>query len=239
MFDLDGTLIDSSLDLCLSVNAAMAHVGAAELPHERITGYIGDGAATLVRRALGQSDGSQPLPEHRLEHQERFKRAFSYFLAYYREHKLDNTKLYPGVLNALHEIGALHPSIPMAVLTNKPVNPSRQICEGLGLKPYLFAIYGGDSFPEKKPDPVGLLTLMSEARALWGAKGVSVDDLLPKGVVMVGDSEVDVLTAKRAGAGSLGCRYGLAPYLLERSCPDLLCGSPDEWPALLKLRKPA
>lgn len=235
VFDLDGTLIDSSLDLCLAVNAAMDHVGAPQLPHQLIAGYIGDGAAMLVRRALGDPGDLDSADEHRNLHQQRFERAFSGFLEFYREHKLDNTRAYEGVLLSLGAIRSRNPFLPMAVLTNKPVNPSKEICRALHLEPYFFANYGGNSFETKKPDPTGLLTLMDQARQLWRTRDRSPEDLTPQGVVMIGDSEVDVLTARRAGARSLGCRYGLAPHSLELAHPDLLCDTPAQWPELLGL----
>ena len=235
VFDLDGTLIDSSLDLCLAVNAAMEHVGAPLLPREVITSYVGDGAAMLVRRALGDPGDLDSAVENRSGQTERFEAAFRAFLDFYRDHKLDNTRVYEGVLSSLAAIRTRQPHLPMAVLTNKPVNPSREICDALGLAPFFFANYGGNSFASKKPDPLGLLTLADEAKVLHRARGIPANDLLLEGVVMIGDSETDVLTARRAGARSLGCRYGLAPHTLEAAHPDLICNSPAEWPALLGL----
>ena len=132
VFDLDGTLIDSSLDLCNSVNAALAHVGKPSLPNALIASYIGDGAAMLVRRALGDPGDLDAL--HPSDGDDLFRRTFEFFLTYYRAHKLDNTYCYDGVLDALTHIRARHPHLPMAVLTNKPVNPSRDICRALGLE---------------------------------------------------------------------------------------------------------
>ncbi len=235
VFDLDGTLIDSSLDLCLALNAAMEHVGAPQLPCEMITGYVGDGAAMLVRRALGDPGDLDTASGNRSVQNLRFEAAFHHFLEFYREHKLDNTRVYEGVLSSLTAIKTRHPHLPMAVLTNKPANPSWEICDALGLAPFFFANYGGNSFPTKKPDPKGLLTLADEARALHRARGVPASELPMEGVVMIGDSETDVLTARRAGARSLGCRYGLAPQTLESCPPDLFCSSPMEWPAVLAL----
>src|ERR1700738_3114697 len=117
VFDLDGTLIDSQKDLSNSVNAMLAHLGKPELPHAVIAGYIGDGASMLVRRALGDPEGDQHDEEYVTE-------ALTFFLGYYRIHKLDFTFVYPGVVDALEAIHAAHPNLPMAVLTNKPVNPS-------------------------------------------------------------------------------------------------------------------
>ncbi len=164
VFDLDGTLINSSLDLCNSVNAAMQGVGKGTLPNAVIATYIGDGAAMLVRRALGDPgdlDAANPSAGDAL-----FHRAFEFFLEHYREHKLDNTRCYDGVLDSLRAIRERNPQLPMAVLTNKPVNPSRQICDALALSPFFFQNYGGNSFTTKKPDPEGLLTLMREAQEL-------------------------------------------------------------------------
>lgn len=226
VFDLDGTLIDSSLDLCNSVNATLSHVGRPTLPNNLIASYIGDGAAMLVRRALGDpGDADSPDPAGN----QLFINAFDYFLRYYHEHKLDSTYVYPGALEALTAIRSRHPSLPMAVLTNKPVNPSRAICEALGLSPFFFQNYGGNSFPTKKPDPLGLRTLIAEASTLTATPITAAE------TIMIGDSDVDVLTARRIGALSLGCTFGLAPHALALAQPDLVADSPSEWPAVLCL----
>src|SRR5215472_18005928 len=97
IFDLDGTLIDSQLDLIHSINAMLWHFGKAELPGEAIATYVGDGAPMLVRRALGDPEDERFVQE-----------ALSYFLAYYREHKLDNTRAYDGIREALESIRQSH-----------------------------------------------------------------------------------------------------------------------------------
>src|ERR1700761_6348873 len=107
IFDLDGTLIDSSLDLCNSVNAAMLGVGKSTLPNALIESYIGDGAAMLVRRALGDPgdvDAANASAGDALFHW-----AFELFLDHYREHKLDNTRCYDGVLDSLLAIRQRNP----------------------------------------------------------------------------------------------------------------------------------
>jgi len=227
VFDLDGTLIDSSVDLCNSVNAALAHVGKPALPNALIASYIGDGAAMLVRRALGDPndlDSQSPTAGNPI-----FEQAFEFFLRYYHEHLLDNTRTYPGVLEALQAIRDAHPLLPMAVLTNKPVRPSQTICDALGLTPFFFQNYGGNSFPTKKPDPEGLLTLIAEASALAGSMITAAETM------MIGDSDVDVLTARRAGTRTLGCTFGLAPHALAAAEPDLLAHHPSEWPGAVSL----
>jgi phosphoglycolate phosphatase len=206
LFDLDGTLIDSERDLADAVNAMLVKYGRKELPIDVIGTYIGDGAPMLIRRALGDPADREFLQE-----------ALNYFLLYYREHKLDSTCLYGGIREALQQIAAHNAvSRQMAVLTNKPVRVSRDILNGLGLGSSFFQVYGGNSFDTKKPDPLGANTLISEA-------GVS-----PEETVMVGDSQVDVLTARNAGIWSVGVTYGFAPRTLEQVVPDVLVDTPAE-----------
>jgi phosphoglycolate phosphatase len=216
VFDLDGTLIDSVADLAQSVNAMLQHYSRPPLPQEVIGSYIGDGASMLVRRALGDPDDDEFV------HQ-----ALAFFLGYYHSHKLDNTYIYPGVLDALRTLQTAWPAPPaMAILTNKPVRASRDICDALGLSEFFFNIYGGNSFHTKKPDPHGLNALIKEAA------------VLPAETLMIGDSDVDVLTARNAGAWSLGCTFGLAPHTLESAPPDILVDAPSEWPLALGFPQP-
>ena len=226
VFDLDGTLIDSQVDLANSINAMLAHLGKPELPHAVLLGYIGDGATMLVRRALGDPEGDV--------HDEQYvNEALEFFLAHYRVHKLDFTYVYAGVAEALAAVRAEWPGIAMAVLTNKPVGVSREICAHFGLNRYFFQVYGGNSFHTKKPDPAGLLALMAEASALDGADAAA-GAITAGGTVMIGDSEVDILTARNCGARSIGCSYGLSPQSLAAAPPDALVASPAELPAALK-----
>jgi phosphoglycolate phosphatase len=229
VFDLDGTLVDSQLDLANSINATLTHFGKPELPLATVAAYIGDGASTLVRRALAHSHliASQPDP-----HDVAFvEQALAWFLDYYRLHKLDHTYVYPGVIDALTTIRQIHPALPMAVLTNKPIAPSRTICDHLGLSPFFFQIYGGNSFATKKPDPQGLLQLIAEACALDPAQ----PPIKPHKTVMIGDSHVDIETAHAAGTRSLGCAYGLSPVTLAAAKPDLTVEHASQWPAALGL----
>ena len=223
VFDLDGTLIDSQVDLANSINAMLMNLGKPELPHAVLLGYIGDGARMLVRRALGDPEGD-------VHDEEYVNAALEFFLAHYRIHKVDFTTVYAGVAEALAAIQAAWPGIAMAVLTNKPVGVSREICAHFGLDRFFFQVYGGNSFHTKKPDPAGLLTLMAEASALDGAGAA----IAPGETVMVGDSEVDILTARNCGARSIGCSYGLSPQSLAAAAPDVVVDSAVEWPAALK-----
>ncbi len=218
VFDLDGTLIDSAQDLCNSVNAALEHVALGPLPDPTIASFVGNGAAMLMRRALATADGIAPEQVQSAQ----FNAAYGYFLAYYREHKLDFTYVYEGVLEALAALRQLHDdpdgvARSMAVLTNKPVGPARGICAGLGFADYFVQIYGGDSFSAKKPDPMGLRALMQETGAA------------PEETVMIGDSTVDVQTARNAGTWALGCDFGFGPRNLMETPPDIVVDSATEW----------
>jgi phosphoglycolate phosphatase len=226
VFDLDGTLIDSAQDLCNSVNAALGEFGYAPLPDPAVAGFVGNGAPMLMRRSLAMACGITPeqVDENLLTD------AYAYFLKYYREHKLDFTYAYEGVVEALAALKELHDAPggtprTMAVLTNKPVRPARGICEGLGMADYFLHIYGGDSFPVKKPDPLGLRTLMEETSAS------------PDETVMIGDSKVDVETARNAGAWSIGCAFGFGLPTLTAIKPDVLVDRAADWTAALSSAK--
>ncbi len=222
VFDLDGTLIDSRIDLCNSVNATLAHFGKPELPEAVISSYIGDGASILVRRAIGDPEGD-------IHDEEYVNEALTFFLNYYRIHKLDYTFLYPGVLESLEAIRAAYPETLMAVLTNKPVNPSRDICAHFGLSRFFFQNYGGNSFHTKKPDPHGLVSLIAEAAVISGHA------ITPSETIMIGDTDIDVLTARNCGARSIGCAFGLKPHSLVDAPPDHLADSPEDWLRILNI----
>jgi phosphoglycolate phosphatase len=202
IFDLDGTLIDSKRDLALSVNAMLLAMKRVELAHETIFGHVGNGAPTLVKRALGEgaSDGEA-------------EEGLKYFLAYYREHMLDNTVTYAGVREGLEGLVREGKGSAMAVLTNKPVVFSKAILEGLGLAPYFKFVYGGNSFERKKPDPMGVEILLRD----FGAT--------PREAMMVGDSDVDVRTARNAGIWACGVSYGLGMQGMRAHPPDLMVDS--------------
>jgi len=204
IFDLDGTLIDSRLDLVHSVNAMLRHFKRPELPDDTIASYVGDGAPMLVRRALGDP-----------KHEAVVKEALEFFLGYYRVHKLDFTKVYEGVREALAAIRNCNGATrQMAVLSNKPVVPSRAIVEALGLKEFFVHVYGGNSFPTKKPDPHGVHTILRDTK-------VRADQTL-----IVGDSAIDVITGRNAGLWTCGVTYGFAPHTLCEAPPAVLIDSP-------------
>ena len=205
IFDLDGTLIDSRLDLINSVNAMLRHFHRPELPGEVVASYVGDGAPMLVRRALGDPEDKRFFTD-----------ALEFFLSYYREHKLDHTRVYDGIPEALQQIRSNGTQRKMAVLSNKPVNPSRVIVEALGIGDFFLRVYGGNSFETKKPDPLGIVTLLKEAETDQSH------------AMIVGDSSVDVLTGRNAGIATCGVTYGFAPHTLCEAPPDVVVESAQE-----------
>jgi len=201
IFDLDGTLIDSSTDLAISMNATRAHFGLAPLDPNLIYSYVGNGAAVLVRCAMGLT-----APEDKVQE------ALQFFLKFYRAHALEHTKLYPGVREMVETL--YREEHKLAVLTNKPVRISFDIIGALRLQKCFFHVYGGDSFRSKKPDPIGVHELMSEA-------GVAASETL-----LVGDSAVDVQTARNAGIRSCGVSWGFQPEAFQIEPPDMLIHEP-------------
>src|SRR3970040_833602 len=173
-------------------------MGRRELPQETMYGFLGNGAPMLIQRSLGNEASEAEC-----------KRALEYFIRHYREHALDNTVPYPGVREGLKLFGRM----PMAVLTNKPERISKLILEGLGLASYFRHVYGGNTFERKKPDPIGVETILRE----FG--------LGPRDVMIVGDSEIDVQTARNAGTWACGVTYGLGSERLAEYPPDLLIDS--------------
>jgi len=206
VFDLDGTLVDSKQDLALSVNAMREGLGLGPLPLDLIASYVGQGVTVLIERALGD-----------LASEENVQSGLSFFLRYYHQHMLDNTRPYPGVREALEELR----SRALAVLTNKPVKFSREMLQRLALASYFASVYGGNSFPRKKPDPAGLRKMMDDLQ------------VSPQQTLMVGDSDTDVLTGRNAGVWTCGVTYGFGAHTLAEVPPDLLLGNLRELPPLL------
>jgi phosphoglycolate phosphatase len=206
VFDLDGTLVDSELDLANSVNATLEKIGRKPLSVELIASYIGQGVTVLISRSLG-AGASEELVEQATE----------IFLNHYREHMLDNTATYPGVREALAELDGRK----MAVLTNKPVRFSREMLKGLGLAERFLQIYGGNSFENKKPDPIGLHRLMEET------------NVPATRTLMIGDSVSDVMAGRNAGAWTCGVNYGFGAPTLDEALPDIRIDDLRELPKLL------
>lgn len=206
IFDLDGTLVDSKKDLTASVNHIRQQFDLPFLTEEEIARFIGNGALMLIRRALGPKATESNVQS-----------GLQMFLAYYRAHMLDYTALYPGVRDTLDRLA----DCKLAVLTNKPVHFSCAMLDGLGIYKHFSAVYGGNSFDHKKPDPVGVFQILSDTRGnrerTW----------------MIGDSAVDVLTGRNAGIKTCGVTYGYATETFTDVPPDFLIDNFSDLEALV------
>ncbi len=195
IFDLDGTLIDSRVDITNSVNVALRDIGLPPKTTEQIVGMIGNGTRALVQRAVGHDP-------------DRFRRAFAVFTKDYGLHLLDHTTLYPGVRETIDHFAGRKK---MAVMSNKRQRFCDAILEGLGLTHRFEVIQGGDTATAKKPDPAPLLHICER---------LGID---PTRTAMVGDSTVDVTAGEKAGMYTVGILEGFTPAEIMRgSGADLL-----------------
>ncbi len=199
IFDLDGTLAQTREDLAASVNFALERLRRPPHDLETVTRYIGNGARVLLERSIGP--GSTP---------ELIGEGLQIFLEHYEAHCLERTHLYGGVDEVTAALARSGKTL--AVLTNKPTSMSVKILEGLGIAGRFARIDGGDRFPEKKPDPAGLREVMADLGAL------------PARTLIVGDSAVDIATARAAGIASAGVLWGFKPEEFRLEPPDYLLG---------------
>lgn len=200
VFDLDGTLVDSRADLVAAVNHTLARLGRTPLPFDTVVGYVGEGARRLVEKALAATDPGA------------VDEGLSIFRAYYGAHLLDRTRAYPGVEEMLIRLAAR--AVDLCVLSNKPEAMSRAVLAGLGMLDRFVAVVGGDSLPTRKPDPSGLLHLAA-------LRSTAVERLL-----LVGDSAIDLETARAAGCGFCGALWGFFPDRLLALHPERIVARP-------------
>lgn len=210
VFDLDGTLIDSIGDIASSANQSLieAYGECARLPLDAVRGFVGSGARHLIERCMAAAGRSG----------DDVGRIFERFLKIYSARLTETTRLYPGMKAALDQIDG---SICLAVLTNKPGEMSRAIVQDLGLGGRFIAVIGGDDLNSRKPDPEGLMKIAAQA-------GVR-----PEETAFVGDSAVDMLTAKNGGAISVGALWGYDREGVVREKPDVVVETPSELVSIL------
>lgn len=181
IFDLDGTLVESRKDIVTSINLMRANFSLSPLSHETVTSYIGDGNRTLVEKAI-------------INENININDAFQKFNSYYLEHLLDETRLYKGTIEALEKIKAL--GFNMAIVSNKNEEYTKIICEKLNILKYFNPIIGGDTYPEHKPSPFGLL------------KVIEISNSLKENSWMVGDSQSDIRAGINAEIKTCFCKFG-------------------------------
>ena len=205
VFDLDGTLVDSSRDLATATNAALQRVApqSPPIPHETVRGFVGDGARVLMERSIRHARVDRSVDE-----------VLPVFLECYAACLLETTELYPGIRKALDSLVDHGPVL--AVLTNKPGGFSRTILDSLGVGSRFSRVWGPDDAPARKPDPAGLLAQVTE---------LGSD---PGNAWMIGDSPVDVKTARAAGVRVAGVTWGLNPEGVRQEGPDRLIDDPED-----------
>ena len=180
IFDLDGTLAETRQDLATGINLMRAHYNLPPLDVETVTGHIGNGVRKLVERSL--EGASLDLDE-----------ALAFNKKFYAEHMLDETALYPGVVEGLQALSGNA----LAVLSNKPGDPLRVILKHLAVDGFFFRILGGGDLPNLKPSPDGIEALIEES-------GVSKENTW-----MIGDHYTDLEVAHNAGVKCGFVTYGL------------------------------
>lgn len=210
VFDLDGTLIDSRLDIAQATNHALEKLGFPTLAVDRIAGFVGDGAEALLARAAGVG-GADPV----------VRELMGVFLDFYTEHPATHTRLMPGAVAALTELA---PEYRLAICTNKPRRTTDAVLAALDLARYFEVVTAGGDLPKKKPDPAPLF-FIADSLALSATE-----------LAMVGDGPQDIEAGRAAGALTVGVRGGIIAFeRLEAANPDVVLGSLTELPALLKL----
>lgn len=209
IFDLDGTLVDSIADLCEALNHAHRALSLRDLHPDEVRAMVGDGAATLVARALEAAGGAPTLQE----------RALELFMRAYVSAPGERAAVYPGVAETLALLASR--GLAMGVCTNKPARPAADLLAQLGLAGFFTSLVGGDTLPERKPHP-------APARLSLAELGVSADK-----AVFIGDSHVDVATARAAGLRAIAVSYGYARGPAEALGADALIHAFAELPQAL------
>ena len=201
MFDFDGTLIDSKVDIATSVNLTLRDLGLPQKAHEEIFSFVGDGVKRLLRLSVGE------------ENLETYEEALRIFREHYLTHCMDTTQFYPGILDVLHHFDGVH----KAVVTNKSLEYTRRIVDGLKANDFFVAIESPEDSSELKPDPGMLLKVLDKLA------------VSPTQTMMIGDSTNDVRAAKAAGvkACAVGYGYGHREKVIALA-PDFYCENPKD-----------
>lgn len=205
VFDLDGTLADTALDLIETLNAILQSEGLDPLPLDEARDLIGAGARALISR--GFHVRQKPLTPQRLD------QLFIAFLDHYGRNLVAHTKLYPGVEEALDRLAGQ--GYTLAVCTNKMQDHSRQLLDALGILDRFAALAGRDTYPVFKPDPRHLTLTIADAKGD------------PRRAVLVGDSKTDVDTARAADIPVIGVDFGYTEIPMRDLMPDRLIGHYD------------
>ena len=205
IFDLDGTLVDSSVDITNALNYALNPYGFKPLTVEETVKLVGEGITRLVEKVLGER---RDIKEQVLER----------FLNFYSDHLTENTRPFPGVVETLDQLDGYR----KAVISNKREALSRRLLEELGMARYFNYILGSDSTSAKKPSPQPVLEVLKR------------EGLSPDRAVMVGDSNLDIEAGNKAGVITVGVGYGYRPLEALKEADFLIKERLDELLDILK-----
>ncbi|MCL4536851.1 MAG: HAD-IA family hydrolase [Nitrospirae bacterium] len=200
IFDLDGTLIDSSIDIANAINYAIEPYGARPITVKETISLVGEGITRLIEKLIERESinaDRNALTERFLEH--------------YSAHLIDNTTIYPGVRETLQKLK----DYKKAVISNKREALSTKILNDLGLLKYLDLVVGSDTTPERKPSPIPILHVLSKL------------NIRPEDAVIVGDSNFDIEAGKAAGIKTIAVTYGYRPLDLLKGA-DFIIDRMDE-----------
>ena len=201
LFDLDGTLVDTSRDITANINRAFVSMGYPQLPHEIILSHVGYGAHFLVQKCLEENYSDITVDEKLVT------TIWEKFREFYRVHIIDEAQPYPGVVEFLQSEVR-----PMGVVSNKPEEMVQAVLQELHLDHHFKFMWGRDTLPVSKPDPEVIR---------YGIHELGIEK--PGDVCMLGDNPVDTIAAKGAGAISVALSYGFTPLkVLEKEAPDFL-----------------
>ncbi len=216
IFDFDGVVANTASDIASSVNAALTEFGFAPIEEQRIITFVGDGARTLLERALAWSKERAPRRVGSRQHggDFDFETFYRWYVDYYRTHSVEKTVLYPGIAGLLELLQIV--SIPAAVVSNKPVAVTREILEKFELTPFFTAVVGPEQIDRIKPAPDGLflaLKMINAARSAAPRSGsadrnVPYVPILPAETLMVGDSATDIQAGRAAGCATCAVTGG-------------------------------
>ncbi len=215
LFDFDGTLLDSFDDIVAAVNHTLEASGRGRLPEATVRGYIGDGLADMVRRALTATGDREPTGDEVEVFIERYR-------PWYAEHWLDRSGLYPGASDLIDDLAARGDRL--ALVSNKSESACRGLLDALAISERFGAVTGGDTYPRRKPDPTPVLRTLE-------VLGVSPDQ-----GVMIGDGPQDIGAGRAAGVRTIGVGWGLHPAeRLREAGADQVVDSFDDLRAALGL----
>jgi phosphoglycolate phosphatase len=208
VFDLDGTLVDTAPDLTHALNDVLTRRGHAPVTTDTIRACVGHGARVMIEEALRRAGAQEDVDQMLVE-----------FLVHYEENIANESRPFPGAVAALESLAARGATL--AICTNKREHLSRKLLKALDLTGYFAGLAGRDTFPVSKPDPAHLIGTIKLAGG-------------PETAVMVGDSDIDFMTARAAGVPIVMARFGYGPAPECALQPDAVFDHFDELESRLR-----